>query len=261
MKSLYTLDYNSKIVIFTVMEELESERNKHSEKERIGKTSQIREIVFGAQDGLLVPLGVISSVAGAFSDNHIVIIAGISEALAGAFSMATGAFLSSQAESQVFQGEIKKEVAQIERNPKRERLELISLLEAEDLSNEDATLVVDKLMQSKKSFSITMIQKELGLEPNPPGSAVRDALLVGASYLINAVIPLLSYFFLPTKEALPISIGLTMITLFGLGLLKAKFAFLPYLRSGLQVMAIGTFSGLGGYFLGTLLPKLIGISH
>jgi hypothetical protein len=33
------------------------------EKERIGKLSQIRELVFGAQDGLLVPLGVVSSVA------------------------------------------------------------------------------------------------------------------------------------------------------------------------------------------------------
>ena len=70
------------------------------EKERIGKLSQIRELVFGAQDGLLVPLGVISSVAGAFNNNQIVIIAGISEALAGAFSMATGAYLASQAERQ-----------------------------------------------------------------------------------------------------------------------------------------------------------------
>ena len=71
------------------------------EKGRIGKLSRIREFVFGAQDGLLVPLGVVSSVAGAFNNNHIVIIAGVSEALAGAFSMATGAFLSSQAEKQV----------------------------------------------------------------------------------------------------------------------------------------------------------------
>lgn len=79
------------------------------EKERVGKLSQIRELVFGAQDGLLVPLGVISSVAGAFNNNQIVIIAGISEALAGAFSMATGAYLASQAERQVHTAEIAKE--------------------------------------------------------------------------------------------------------------------------------------------------------
>ena len=81
------------------------QKNKHNpkhiykEKDRISKISQIREVVFGAQDDLLVPLGVISSVAGVFSNNHIVIVAGISEALGGSFSMATGAYLTSKAES------------------------------------------------------------------------------------------------------------------------------------------------------------------
>src|SRR5579864_6379990 len=91
------------------------------EKERIGKLSQIRELVFGAQDGLLVPLGVVSSIAGAFNNNHIVLIAGISEALAGAFSMATGAYLASQAEQQVHNAEIAKERQSIQAYPNDEQ--------------------------------------------------------------------------------------------------------------------------------------------
>lgn len=241
------------------MEELFEEKAVKLEKERVGRTSQIREIVFGAQDGLLVPLGVISSVAGAFADDHIVIIAGISEALAGAFSMATGAYLSSQAEEQVFQGEIRRELKEIGRFPHKEQEELVSLYEQDELSRADAEAIVDRLSKSQKAFAIAMIQKELGIEPNPAGSPHKDALLVGASYLLNAVIPLLPYFFLAAKTALPFSIGLTMMTLFGLGLLKAKFAFLPYLKSGLQVVAVGTCSGLGGYVLGTFLPKIFGI--
>src|SRR5438105_10194029 len=93
----------------------------YEEKNRIGKLSQIRELVFGAQDGLLVPLGVVSSVAGAFANNHIVLVAGISEALAGAFSMATGAYLASQAELQVYTAEIAKEQASIRDQPKDEQ--------------------------------------------------------------------------------------------------------------------------------------------
>lgn len=78
------------------------------EKERVGRISQIKELVFGSQDGLLVPLGVVTSVAGAFSNNHIVIVAGVAEALAGSFSMATGAYLASQAERQVHLNEVAK---------------------------------------------------------------------------------------------------------------------------------------------------------
>src|SRR5579862_2282442 len=108
------------------------------EKERIGKLSQIRELVFGTQDGLLVPLDVVSSVAGAFNNNHIVMIAGISEALAGAFSMATGAYLASQAERQVHAAEIAKERQSIQVYPNDEQKEMGLLLEREGIGANDA---------------------------------------------------------------------------------------------------------------------------
>ncbi len=133
------------------------------EKERIGKLSQIRELVFGAQDGLLVPLGVVSSIAGAFQDNHIVIIAGISEALAGAFSMATGAYLASQAERQVHMAEITKERQSIQAHPNDEQKEMSLLLEKEGMDTEDAKTIASLLWKHKNAFFTTMIQKELGI--------------------------------------------------------------------------------------------------
>jgi len=229
------------------------------EKERIGRLSQIRELVFGAQDGLLVPLGVISSVAGAFSNNQIVLIAGISEALAGAFSMATGAYLASQAERQVHTAEIAKERQSIQAYPKDEQKEMSLLLEREGIDTDDADTIAGILWKHKSSFFTTMVQKELGIEPEPPGTPGKDALLVGFSYLIAAAIPLFPYFFLRGEIAIISSIVATLIALFGIGLLKAKFALLPYLKSGLQVLLIGAGSGIGGYFLGTILPHILGI--
>jgi len=229
------------------------------EKERIGKVSQIRELVFGAQDGLLVPLGVISSVAGAFKNNQIVLIAGISEALAGAFSMATGAYLASQAERQVHRAEIAKERQSIQAHPQDEQQEMRFLLEREGMATDDANTIAGILWKHKQSFFTTMVQKELGIEPEPPGTPGKDALFVGCSYLVAAGIPLFPYFFLGGEMALLISILATLLALFGIGLLKAKFALLPYLKSGLQVVLVGAGSGIGGYFLGILLPHLFGI--
>lgn len=229
------------------------------EKERIGKVSQIKELVFGAQDGLLVPLGVVSSVAGAFNNNHIVLVAGISEALAGAFSMATGAYLASQAERQVHIAEIKKEEKAIEKNPKKERQELVFLLKSEGLSEQNAEIIVDRLATSKEAYLNTMIQKELGIEPHPPDTPTRDALFVGISYLISAMIPLLPYFFLQGQIAIASSILATLAALFSIGLVKGKVASLPFIKSGLQVLAIGAGSGIGGYLLGSMLPYVIGL--
>ena len=227
------------------------------EKERIGKLSQIRELVFGAQDGLLVPLAVVTSVAGAFNNNHIVIVAGISEALAGAFSMATGAYLASQAERQVHDAEIDREKKAIKTYPKEEKEEMVLLFEREGVTREDSKKLSDILAKHPNSFTVTMVQKELGLDPEPSGTPTEDALMVGLSYLIAAIIPLFPYFFFTGFTAISISMIATLIALFCIGVAKGKVAMLPYFKSGLQVLLVGVASGIGGYFLGTLLPRIL----
>lgn len=229
------------------------------EKARIEKLSRIRELVFGAQDGLLVPLGVVSSVAGAFANNHIVIVAGIAEALAGAFSMGTGAFLASQAERQVHISEIERERKAIETYPGEEREELVLMFEREGLSRADAEIAVQKLSTSPTAFFNTMAQKELGIDPEPPGTPLNDAVSVGLSYLAAAVIPIFPYFFISGARAIAWSIAMTLAALFIIGILKARAATLPLVKSGFQVLAVGALAGLGGYFLGTYLPYLLGI--
>lgn len=240
---------------------MEDHKREHvlREKGRVGRLSLIREIVLGAQDGLIVPLGVVSSVAGAFLNNNIIIIAGIAESLAGALSMGTGVFLSSQAESQVHAMEIRKERQAIEKYPEQEKDELAFLFEKEGLKKPDARSVVDLLFKSRKAFINTHIQKELGLEPEPPGTPIRDALYVGSSYIVVSMVPLFPYFLMPAREAVPISIICTLLALFSLGLLKAQFTGLSYIKSGFQVFLIGTLSGVGGYILGNYLPHLLGI--
>lgn len=229
----------------------------NGERLRIEKVSQIREIVFGAQDGLLVPLGVITSVAGAFSNNHIVIVAGISEAIAGAFSMATGAYLASQAEAQVHQAEIKKEKLAIKKNPVEEMKEMAVIFESEGVHPKDSEKLSKILAKYETSFATTMVQKELGLDPEPTGTARRDAAMMGSSYLLAAGVPLFPYFFVSGLTAIFCSISATLVALFIIGVIKGKFATLPFIKSGFQVMLVGGTSGIGGYLLGTILPKIL----
>ena len=94
------------------------------EKNRVAKLSQIREIVFGTEDGLLVPLGVVSGVAGATTNNFYVLIAGLAEAFAGSISMGAGAYLSSKAEREVQEWAIKKEMNEVETVPDEEKREI-----------------------------------------------------------------------------------------------------------------------------------------
>ncbi|MEK7672723.1 MAG: VIT1/CCC1 transporter family protein [Patescibacteria group bacterium] len=225
-------------------------------KDRIEKLSLIREIIFGTQDGLLTTLGIISSIAGAFSDNMTVIVAGIANSLAGAFSMGTGAYLSSKAERQVHESEMRLEKRSISTHFEEEKQELKILFEIEKVDAKNAALITSKIAESPKSFFITMVQKEFGIEPHSPSSAVRDALYMGFSYLLASVIPLFPYFILPTEEAITVSIFMTLTALFILGILKARYARLKWWKAGLEIAFIGLLSGVGGYVLGDYLPRL-----
>jgi VIT1/CCC1 family predicted Fe2+/Mn2+ transporter len=104
-----------------------------------------------------------------------------------------------------------------------------------------------------------LFQKELGIEPDPTDSPINSGISVGISYMIAAAIPLFPYFFLTGGIAIATSIAATFLALFLIGAVKGKFASMSVLKSGLQVLLIGTGSGIGGYFLGTILPHILGI--
>ncbi len=131
------------------------------EAARIGRLSRIREFVLGAQDGLLVPLGVVTGMAAAHPARSLIIVAGLAEAVAGAISMGGGSYLASQAEEQLYASEIASEGKEIDEFPDRETDELAIVLEREGLSRQQAETVALGLASNPNVFLRTKVQ-------NPP---------------------------------------------------------------------------------------------
>ena len=229
-----------------------------AEKERIASRGRIRQFMFGSLDGLLVPLGVVSGVAGGTSNSKIVVVAGVAEAFAGALSMGAGEYLSGKSESQVQQAAIRDEEEEIAVIPDIERYEIELLFENEGLSTEDARVVADKVVTSRRSWTNTMVEKELGLPSDVEPSHLKDSLYMGLSYLCASIVPLGPYLFLSVKPAFIVSVALTVAVLFLIGLVKGRLAQMNLLRSASEVVVIGVASAAGGFVLGTLIPHLIG---
>src|SRR5581483_166537 len=122
------------------------------EATRIGRLSRVREFVLGAQDGLLVPLGVVTGMAAAHPARSLIIVAGLAEAVAGAISMGGGSYLASQAEEQLYVSEIAAEGREIDEFPQRETDELAIVLEREGLSREQAATVAHALASNPNVF-------------------------------------------------------------------------------------------------------------
>jgi predicted membrane protein (TIGR00267 family) len=103
------------------------------------------------------------------------------------------------------------------------------------------------------------VQRELGLSPDVGGAARGDALVVGLSYLAAAFIPLWPYAVLPLMApALIVSLVCTLIALFTLGVVKGRVARQALMRSGTQVLLIGSVSAGVGFAIGHIVTSIVG---
>jgi len=228
------------------------------EAARIGRLSRIREFVLGAQDGLLVPLGVVTGMAAAHPARSLIIVAGLAEAVAGAISMGGGSYLASEAEEQLYASEIAAEGREIDEFPERETAELALVLEREGLSRQRAMSVARGLASNPNVFLRTKVEKELGLSADAGGNALGDAVVVGATYLGAAIVPLWPYFLFSLNVALVVSLACTLVALFAVGAAKGRVTRGSLLRSGIKVLIIGSISAGVGFAIGHLVTGLAG---
>jgi VIT1/CCC1 family predicted Fe2+/Mn2+ transporter/rubrerythrin len=227
------------------------------ERWRVARLGRLREVVFGAQDGLLSTVALVTGVAVAVESQTTVLVAGLAAAIPGMLSMATGAFLGSRAEQDVQRAEIAREAKELEENPAEELAELVVLYQREGKTYEEARHLADEIAEDKELWLRTLVEKELGISPDDTSNPSKDGLTMGTAFILAAIIPILPHFFLEGGPAISISLAAALTGLFFLGVGKGRLVQRSPLLQGLEILTIGAFSAGIGFALGNLIPRLI----
>ena len=228
------------------------------ERFRVANLGRLREVVFGAQDGILSTVALVTSVAVAVGSTSTVLVAGLAAALAGMVSMATGAYLGSRAEQDVRRAEIEREARELEENPVEEFAELMVIFQREGKTFEEARELADQISQDKELWLNTLIEKELGISPEDTSNPIKDALVMGMSFIIAAAIPIIPYLFWGGYTAIAVSVAAGLTALFALGIAKGRLVQRSPLLQGLEILGIGIAAAAIGFLLGEGIPRLVG---
>jgi vacuolar iron transporter family protein len=229
------------------------------ERKRAGLLGEIREAIFGMQDGLVSTLAVASTVAGATSDRLPVLVAAIASGLAGVFSMGAGEYMSSKSQREIFEAQIAGERHEVEERPGEAEAEVAYMLEEEGLPRERASTVAGIFARHPEVLLKSMVEKELGLrEGGAEGSPMQGALVMAVSFGLGAAVPIIPYLLFSVQVGIYGSVLLTGAALFAIGAVKSRWTRRGWLRSGLEILGLGAFAGIAGYFIGGLLPSLLG---
>ena len=212
-----------------------------------------RASIFGMADGLVTNVALMLGFAGAAAEPSSVRLAGLAGLVAGGFSMASGEYLSMQAQKELFEREMEVERKSLRDNPVEERAELVELFEQRGIDPHLSGLLADELMRDPELALRTHAREELGVDPSAIGSPWRAALGSLVSFAIGALIPLLPWLIDQNSRPIDLSIGLGVVAAASLGGAIGRLTGRGVTRSAARFLFISASSAAVTYIVGVLI--------
>ena len=208
----------------------------------------MRPAVFGVMDGLVSNTALIAGVAGGGAPPSTVALAGLAGLVAGAFSMATGEYVSVASQAELTRAEIAVERAEIARVPEAEEAELAAIYRSRGVDEATAREVARQLSRDPDQVWRVHAREELGIDPDDlpsPWTAAGSSFL---AFTLGAAVPLLPY--LLGASTLVLSLALALLALFLAGAFVSRFTDRSALYSGGRQLLLGTAATAVTYAIG-----------
>jgi len=236
------------------LQAFQRESTHHTERiHAVGGGTALRDVMFGLNDGLVAAFAVTSGVAGAFSSNKIVVMAGLAEMLGGAVSMGLAAYASARAHQEFYRSEEQRERDEIRKWPEHERDEIRNIYRDKGFVGPLLDQIVSHITADPTRWRSVMMREELGFGAEVMEPPVRSALTVGGAYVVGATVPMLPYLLVEPTAGILLSAIATVIALFVVGAAKTVLTGRAWWRSGLESMGIGLVAAVVTYTVGRAL--------
>ncbi|PIR69213.1 MAG: hypothetical protein COU47_03885 [Candidatus Niyogibacteria bacterium CG10_big_fil_rev_8_21_14_0_10_46_36] len=215
--------------------------------------------VFGANDGIVSTFAVVASVAGAALSPVLVIIIGVANMLADAFSMATSNYLATKSNRDLYFRERMVEEGEVATRPQAEVEEIRVILARKGYAGEELERLTALITNNKKFWVDLMMYEELGFAPPDHRGALKHGIATFFSFIGAGILPLLPYFLLSGDSSTIFfwSFVATGCALFFIGALRAYFTGRSWFVSGLEMLFFGGIAALIAYGVGHVVSDLV----
>ncbi len=213
----------------------------------------IRDIVFGANDGVVTALGFLVGITQTSVENQFILISGIVVIIAGAVSMALGNFLAVRSAKQFYFAELERENWEIDNLREKEIEEIQNIYKNMGFSGSELDSLVKKVTSNRELWLKVMMRDELGLLEEENKKPIWNGLIIGTAYVIAGIPALFPFLLLQEiKVALIWSVIVSLSVMFGIGIIRSLVNKTKIWTSGIEVIIIGILASLIGFIAGKL---------
>jgi VIT1/CCC1 family predicted Fe2+/Mn2+ transporter len=207
------------------------------EHHRSQRAGWLRAGVLGANDGLLSTASLLIGVAAGDASRSVLWLTGFASLAAGSLSMAAGEYssVSSQRDAEV--ADLKMEAAALLDNPNAEINELAGIYRRRGLSAALSREVALALHQADALGAHA--RDELGLDPEALSAPGQAALVSWISFVLGALVPVLTIGLLPHDWRIALTALITLLTLAVLGAVGARIGGARRRPAVIRVVVLG----------------------
>ena len=228
--------------------------SKFERKHRSIGGNAIRAAVLGGNDGLVSNFSLVMGVAGATLESSSVALAGVAGLLAGALSMALGEWISVKSSQELYENQMQVEMQELETDPEGEMKEIALIYITKGIPEEQAQRMATDIIGKKSEAHALLVREELGINADElKGSAIEAAIYSFIFFSVGAIIPLLPFLFINGTNAIIISVVISALGLFIIGVAITLFTGKNFWFSGSRQVVFGLAAAAITYVIGTLV--------
>jgi VIT1/CCC1 family predicted Fe2+/Mn2+ transporter len=216
----------------------------------------LRPAVFGAMDGVVTNASLIAGIGGGGGAHGAIILTGVAGLIAGAFSMATGEYISVKSQNELTHAEVELERRQHARDREGKLDRLTQLFMDKGVSPNLAEAVSRQISADPDRAVATHVREELGLDPEDLPSPKTAAVASFISFTVGALVPLAPY--LLGYPVLTAALVLAGLFAFGGGAVVARLAGRPAFLGGLRQFTAAFLATGMAFFIGHLVGAHVG---
>ena len=220
----------------------------------------LKQITYGGNDGIVTTFAIVAGFAGAAAEGAAqigplaVLVFGLANLFADAVSMGLGEFLSTRSAHDMYHARRAREVAEFTRNPDQESREILDILRARGLDEDDARAATAIIARNPDMMADMMMTYEFGMMDPRADNPALEGLVTFLAFVSFGTIPLLPYFLLPPDATtFRLSLAATGIALTLLGLLRWNATGEKLMRCVGETVAVGSVCAAVAYAVGWLV--------
>jgi len=218
----------------------------------------LKDAVYAANDGIITTFAVVAGVVGAALDPVVILVLGFANLFADGISMASGNYLGTKSEKDLYSKERSGNLRLLEENKEAYKERITNFLRKKGYADKDLDGLAELITHNEKFALDFIMHEELGLVEQEEARPAKGALVTFLAFMIAGLVPLMPYiFFTASADTFLYASIFTAVALFGIGAARAAFTEKSWISSGLEMFLVGGLAAVVAYGIGFGISSVV----